>query len=177
MIWATVSSWSCFSWQYRASPSLAAKSMINLISVLIIWWCPCVDLLLFCWKRVFTMTSAFSWQNSVSLCPALFFTPRSNLLLQVSLDFLLLHSSPLWWKGLLFLVLVLEGLVGFHRTVQLYLLGISGWAISWITVTLNGLPWQWTKIILLFLRLHPSTTFWTLCWQEGCFSLSKGFLP
>ena len=38
-----------------------------------------VDLLLFCWKRVFTMTSAFSWQNSVSLCPALFCTPRPNL--------------------------------------------------------------------------------------------------
>ena len=40
-------------------------------------------------------------------------------LFQVSLDFLLLHSSPLWWKGHLFLVLVLEGLVGHHRTVQL----------------------------------------------------------
>ena len=25
------------------------------------------------------MTSAFSWQNSVSLCPASFCTPRSNL--------------------------------------------------------------------------------------------------
>ena len=35
----------------------------------------------------------------------------SCLLLQVSLDFLLLHSSPLWWKGHLFLVLVLEDLV------------------------------------------------------------------
>ena len=32
------------------------------------------------------------------------------LLLQVSLDFLLLHSSPLWWKRHLFWVLVLEGL-------------------------------------------------------------------
>ena len=43
-------------------------------------------------------------------------------LLQVSLDFLLLHCSPLWWKGYLFLVLVLEGLVGLHRTFQLQLL-------------------------------------------------------
>ena len=34
MIWATVSSWSCFCWLYRASPSLAAKDIINLISVL-----------------------------------------------------------------------------------------------------------------------------------------------
>ena len=41
MIWATVSSWSC--WLYRASPSLAAKNMINLISVLTIWWCPRIE--------------------------------------------------------------------------------------------------------------------------------------
>ena len=43
MIWATVSSWSCFCWLYRASPSSAAKNIINLISVLTIWWCPCVE--------------------------------------------------------------------------------------------------------------------------------------
>ena len=66
MIWATVSSQSCFCWLYRNSPSLAAKniinlilvltiwtlpwsilksdlSLINLISVLTIWWCPCVE--------------------------------------------------------------------------------------------------------------------------------------
>ena len=43
MIWATVSSGSCFCWLYRASPSLAAKNIINLILVLTIWWCPCVE--------------------------------------------------------------------------------------------------------------------------------------
>ena len=43
MIWATVSSRSCFCWLYRASASLAAKNIINLISVLTIWWCPCVE--------------------------------------------------------------------------------------------------------------------------------------
>ena len=43
MIWATVSSQSCFCWLYRAFPSLAAKNIINLISVLTIWWCPCVE--------------------------------------------------------------------------------------------------------------------------------------
>ena len=40
MICATVSYWSCFCWLYSA---LAAKNMINLISVLTIWWCPCVE--------------------------------------------------------------------------------------------------------------------------------------
>ena len=43
MIWATVSSWFHFCWLYRPSPSLAAKSIISLISVLTIWWCPCVE--------------------------------------------------------------------------------------------------------------------------------------
>ena len=32
-----------------------------------------------CWKRVFAMTSAFSWQNSISLCPASFCITRPNL--------------------------------------------------------------------------------------------------
>ena len=32
-----------------------------------------------CWKRVFAMTSLFSWQNSVSFCPASLCTPRPNL--------------------------------------------------------------------------------------------------
>ena len=35
-----------------------------------------VGLLLCCWKKVFAKTSAFSWQNSISLCPASFHTPR-----------------------------------------------------------------------------------------------------
>ena len=43
MIWATVSPWSCFCWLYTASLCLAAKNIINLISVLTIWWCPCVE--------------------------------------------------------------------------------------------------------------------------------------
>ena len=43
MIWATVSSWSYFCWLYRVFPSLAAKNIINLISVLTIWWPLCVE--------------------------------------------------------------------------------------------------------------------------------------
>ena len=42
MIWATVSSQSCFCWLYIASPYLAAKNTINLILLLTIWWWPCV---------------------------------------------------------------------------------------------------------------------------------------
>ena len=43
MIWATVSSQSCSCWLCRASLSLAAKKIINLILMLVIWWCPCVE--------------------------------------------------------------------------------------------------------------------------------------
>ena len=78
------SSWSesqsaCFCWLYKASPSLAAKNIINLILVLTIWWCPCVDSSLVLLEKGFAMTSVFSWQNSISLCPASFCTPMPHL--------------------------------------------------------------------------------------------------
>ena len=38
----------------------------------------CVESSLVFWKRVFAMINAFSWQNSVSLCPASFCTPKPN---------------------------------------------------------------------------------------------------
>ena len=69
------------------------------------------------------MTSASSWKNSVSLCPASFCTPRPNMpVTLVSLDFLLLFYFPIM-KRTSFLMLVLEGLVGLHRASQLQLLG------------------------------------------------------
>ena len=54
------------------------------------------------------------------------------LLLQVFLDFLLLQSNPLWWKGHLFsfLVLVLEGLVGDLHKIDFSFFSISGWGID-----------------------------------------------
>ena len=63
------------------------------------------------------------------------------LLLQVSHDFLLLHFSPLWWKGQLFWVLALEGLVGLHRAVQLQLL-----QHYWLGHRL-GLLWYWMATV------------------------------
>ena len=55
---------------------------------------------------------------------------QACLLLQESLDFLLLYSTPLWWKAHLFLVLVLEGPVGLHGTIQLQLLQHYWWGID-----------------------------------------------
>ena len=66
-------------YQNQTVYSLPAKNIINLISVLTICWHPCVELSLVLLEWVFAMTSAFSWWNSVSLCPASFCTPGPNL--------------------------------------------------------------------------------------------------
>ena len=141
MIWATVSSQSYFCWLYRVSPSLATKNIINLILVLTIWWCTRVESSLVfleegaCYDQCILLAKLLAFALLHSVLQGQIF-----LLLQVFLDFLLLHSSPLWWKGHDFLVLVLEGLVGLHRTVhlqllQLYWLGhrlglLSYWIVS-----------------------------------------------
>ena len=73
-------------------------------------------------------------------------------------------------------MLVLEDLVGLHRTVQLQLLQHywSGRRLGLMCIEWFALE---TKIILLFLRLHPSTEFWTLVDYDGHSISSKGFLP
>ena len=69
------------------------------------------------------MTSAFSWQNSVILCPVSFvlqakFAYYSRYLLTSYFCI----PVPYDENDIFFLVLVLEGLVGLHRTIQLQLL-------------------------------------------------------
>ena len=96
------------------------KNAINLISVLTIWWCPCVESFLVLLRKVFSMISTFSWQNSISLCPASFCTPRLNLPVTPDISWLptFAFQSPMM-KRTSFLALVLKGLVGLHRTMQL----------------------------------------------------------
>ena len=79
MVCATVSSQSCFCWLYRASSLLAAKNIINLILVLTIWWCPCVESSLVLLEEGVCYDQCVLLANSISLCPALFCTPRPNL--------------------------------------------------------------------------------------------------
>ena len=77
---------------------------------------------------------------------------QTCLILQISLDFLLLHSSPQLWKGHLFGVLVVEGLVGLHRTIQLQLL-----QHYWSGLRL-GLLWYW--MVCLGNEQRSSCHFW-----------------
>ena len=73
-----------------------------------------------CWKMLFAMTSAFSWQNSINLCPASFCTPKPNLPVTLGISWLptFAFQSPMIKRTSFFLVLVLEGLVGHHRTIR-----------------------------------------------------------
>ena len=99
------------------------------------------------------------------------------LLLQVSLDILLLHSSPLWWKGYLSWILILEGLVGLHRTIQLKIL-----QHYWLGHRL-GLLWYW--IVCLGNEQRSFCHFWDciqvlhfglFCWLWGLLLFFEGIL-
>ena len=74
-------------------------------------------------------------------------------------------------------MLVLEGLVGLHRTVQLQLLQRHWLGIDLDYRDTEWFPFKQTEIILSFLRLHPSTTFRSLVDYDGCSISSKGLLP
>ena len=58
-------------------------------------------------------------------------------------------------------MLILKGLVGLHRIIQVQLFSVTDWGID-----LDYCDIEWfaleTEIILSFLRLHPSTAFQTL---------------
>ena len=82
MIWAIISSRSCICWLYRASPSSTAKNIINLISVLTIWWCPCTE------SSLTLLEEGVSYDQFILLAklftlyfkPKLAFTPDISLL-------------------------------------------------------------------------------------------------
>ena len=98
-----------------------------------------------CWKRC-SLWPVHFLDKTLLLFALLHsvFQGQICLLLQVFLDFLLLHSRPLQWKEHLFWVLVLKGLVGLHRTIQLQLLQVTGWGtdldycdIEWFALETN----------------------------------------
>ena len=178
MIWATVSCQYYFCCLYRASPFSASNNIINLILVSTIWWCPCVESFLCCSKRVFAMASAFSWQNSLSLCPASLCTPRQIFLLpQVFLDFYFCIPVPCNEKDVFFGVSSKRSCRSSYNCSASASSALLVGAQTWITVILNGVCLGNEEILLSFLRLHPSTSFRTLVDHDGYSISSKGFLP
>ena len=91
------------------------------------------------------MTSSFFWQNSGKLCPAPFGIPRPNLpFTPGNLTSYFCIPVPYNEKDNFFGVLVLAGLVGFHRTIQLQLLQHYWWGnrlgllyIEWFALKMN----------------------------------------
>jgi len=102
MIWATVICSFCFCWLYRASPSLAAKNIINLISVLTMVMSMC-RLFSCVVGRGCLLWPVHSLGKTISLCPASFHIPRPNLPVTPGVSWIpLLHSSPHIEKDIFF---------------------------------------------------------------------------
>jgi len=169
MIWATVSSKSCFYWLYRASPSLVAKNIINLILVLTVWWCVCVESSLVLLEKLslvlFAITSVFSGQSSVSLlfCFILYSNAKLAYYYRYLLNSYFYIPIPHNEQDIFFSVISRRCCRSSkNQSTSASFFGISDCRKFWITVILNGLPGKWIEIILSFLRLHRSTAFLTL---------------
>ena len=97
------------------------------------------------------------------------------LLLQVSLDFLLLHSNPLWWKGHCCLVLFPEGLVDLHRISKLQIFQHQ-WLGDRLGLLWSTTPWIWSTIAfwILVKPLHLRTMLskWMRC-TKNCTACSQ----
>ena len=104
------------------------------------------------------MSSAFSWHNSISLCPASFHIPRPNLPVTPGVCWLptFAFQSPIM-KRTSFLGVILKRLVGLHRTIQLQLL-----QCYWLGHRL-GLPLYW--MVCLGNEQRSFCHFWD-CTQE-----------
>ena len=179
MIWATVSSQSCFCWLYRASQSLAAKNVINLISVLTIQWYPCVE------SFLVLLEEGVGYDQCILL--AKFYYPFPCFILYSKTKFACYSrcflTSYFWIpvpyteKDIFLGVLVLD-LVGLHRTIQLQLL-----QHCWSGHRL-GLPWYWmvcleinwahSVVFEIASKYYLSDSFVD---YDGFSISSKGFLP
>ena len=97
MIWATINSWSCFHWLYRASSSLPPKDIINLILVFTIWWCPHLELSLLLLEDSVCNDQCVLFDKNWLAFALLHFVLQSQtcLFLLISLDSLLFHSNPM----------------------------------------------------------------------------------
>ena len=118
-------------------------------------------------------------QESWIVCPASFCTPRPNVPVTPGISWLptFAFQFPIM-KRTSFWVLVLEGLVGLHRTIQLQVR-----QHYWLGHRL-GLPWYW--MVCLGNKQRSFCHFWDctqvlhfrlFCWLWGLFHFSKGFLP
>ena len=106
------------------------------------------------------MTSAFSWQNSISLCPS---KAKFACYSRCFLTSYFCIPVPYNEKDIFFgCLLVLEGLQVFIELFNFSFFSITVQGIGLDYCLLNGLPWKRTEVIVSFLRLYQSIAFWTL---------------
>ena len=101
------------------SPFSAAKNIIDMISVLTVWCCPCVE------SSLVLLDESVCYDQCVLLVKLLAFAllhfvlqNQACLLLEISLDFYFGISIPMMNMTSFFLVLVLEGLVGLRLVLS-----------------------------------------------------------
>ena len=169
MIWATLSSRSCFCWLYRASPSLAAKNIINLISVLTIWWCPCrvfsrvVGRGCLLWpvrsldKTLFPLPCLILYSKAKFACYCRYFL-TSYFCIPVPYN-----EEDIFW------VLVLGGL---HRTIPAWGIDLDYCDIDWVALETNrdhSVVFEITSLVVQRLKCLPAmweTWVQSLGWED-----------
>ena len=111
------------------------------------------------------MISVFSWQNSVSLCPASFCTARPNLTVTpgISLFPTFAFQSPIMKRTSFGECQFWKVLQVFREPFNFSFFSITGQGtdLDYCDIESNR-DWKRTEIILSFLKLHPSTAFQTL---------------
>ena len=153
-----------FFWLYRAFPFLAAKNIINLILVLTIWWCPCVE------SSLVLLEEGVCYDQCILLAklywPLPCFIPYSKAKFacypRCFLTSYFCIPVPHNEKDIFFWVLVLKGLVGLHRTVQLQLLQ------RYRLGQRLGLLWYW------MFALETNRDHSVLYWAHLCMKCSLG---
>ena len=110
------------------------------------------------------MISAFSWQNSVSLCPASFLNSKAKFACYskylLTSDFCI--PVPYNENEICFGCQFQKVLQVFIEPFNFSFFRVTGWGIDLDYCDIEWFSQKQTEIILLFLRLYPSTAFQTL---------------
>ena len=139
-----------------------------------------------------SMCTVFSWvarkqcllspecflDKTVSLCSSSFCTLKPNLSVISDISWPPTFAlQPPVMKRNLFLVLVLESLVGLYRTIQLQLLWHQwlGHSLGYFDVDWFALETNWDHNVIL--EIAPKHWILDSCWLWELFLSSKGFLP
>ena len=162
-----------FCWLYRASSSWVSKNKINLTSVLIIWWCPSVELSLVLLEEGCLLWSVHS-PGKILLAFALFYfvlQGQTFLLLKVSLDSSMMKRTP-------FIGVLWRSCRSSLEPFNFIFFSISGWGIDldysdieWFALKMN---WDHSVIFEIAPKYCISDSFVD---YDGYSIPSKGFLP